>query len=358
MDLIRMGCFCLASDRLESVLFVIDQLGLGVVAGTIATAIFAYGAWSRRKHLRQAGLAGLLAVVVAGGLSNLLKLAFQMPRPDMGYAAYGFPSGHTSVAFAFAAALGEAFPAAAPLLYLVAVLVGLSRMYYRTHFAIDVVGGILLGTVVGRLIAQRLVTPLAGPSDRPYRRWLWLLPAVAGAAVLIFFSSYERALEAHRPEVAGLRASIPGSIAIEFGSLEARPLLLRGWSGDERWKGRWPVVWAEGLEASVRLPSLPALDHRIRLLVRPYLGHRLLSCQTMKVAVNDVPVARVLLAGHWQEYEIRVPGSAFRPAGNEMRFRFAYAESPARTVAGGDPRRLSVAFATLEAFRDQRPPAP
>src|SRR5439155_9427618 len=73
-----------------------------------------------------------------------------------------FPSGHTSTAFAAAAAVtGETsrwWPHSnwiiGPLMYGGATAVGLSRMYHNRHWASDVLLGAAIGTFSGRKIVQ------------------------------------------------------------------------------------------------------------------------------------------------------------------------------------------------------------
>ena len=78
-----------------------------------------------------------------------------------------FPSGHTCAAFAFAAAIWVATPdkkiRAAALI--VAVLMGLSRLYVGVHFPSDVLAGVVIGSLcglLGGLLARWLLTRWEG----------------------------------------------------------------------------------------------------------------------------------------------------------------------------------------------------
>ncbi len=80
----------------------------------------------------------------------------------IGWRALGrsFPSGHTSQAFFIVSLLTHHFqvlPLVSAALYLVAAIVGFTRIYVGAHYPRDVVAGALLGTVWGIVIA--LVDP-------------------------------------------------------------------------------------------------------------------------------------------------------------------------------------------------------
>ncbi|MDO4616241.1 MAG: phosphatase PAP2 family protein [Lachnospiraceae bacterium] len=68
---------------------------------------------------------------------------------------YSFPSGHTSLSFACAAALLFTIPKQqhwiAVLLTILAALIGFSRLYLGVHYPTDVLAGLILGCVCGKL---------------------------------------------------------------------------------------------------------------------------------------------------------------------------------------------------------------
>ncbi len=131
--------------------------------------------------------AGLFLGVASGGallLDASMKLFFQRPRPQLAYAQvlpdYSFPSGHTmnSVVFYIALAL-VAWAAFGPrtgrlalaLAMLLALGVGVSRIYLGYHYLTDVGGGLLAGTawllVVGAAFRARPALWRWGYVDRP-----------------------------------------------------------------------------------------------------------------------------------------------------------------------------------------------
>jgi undecaprenyl-diphosphatase len=66
-----------------------------------------------------------------------------------------FPSGHATAAFCGAVILSED-DRLAPLYFGAAAVIAASRIYVRIHHASDVVGGVVVGMMLGKL-ARRLV---------------------------------------------------------------------------------------------------------------------------------------------------------------------------------------------------------
>jgi len=79
--------------------------------------------------------------------AEALKQVFRDPRPS-GY-GYGFPSGHTSVAFALARVATEYHPKEKLLWYTLAAGVGYSRVRADAHDWDDVMAGAALGGWIG-----------------------------------------------------------------------------------------------------------------------------------------------------------------------------------------------------------------
>jgi membrane-associated phospholipid phosphatase len=173
-------------DRTARVFGFFASPGTFIAIGTLyATGQIAGEA--RLKQVALHGAEGMLAGLVAAGL---LKGTLGRSRPFVtadtnprdfglfrGFRAdrfQAFPSGHTTTAFAFAAAVTsdihgwDATTAwiVGPILYGGAAFTGLSRMYEDKHWASDIVMGAALGTFAGLKVVRYSRTEAGRRFDR------------------------------------------------------------------------------------------------------------------------------------------------------------------------------------------------
>lgn len=119
---------------------------LGGVRATFITAalILIFGE-------RKLGLAVTTALLIATVLVQVLKRAYNRPRPDLARIKlpdpFSFPSGHTAAATAIATTVCLYKPALTPFLIPLAALVGASRVILRVHFKGDVLAGATIGVL-------------------------------------------------------------------------------------------------------------------------------------------------------------------------------------------------------------------
>ena len=119
------------------------------------------------KKTRRVGVAVLVALLIGFLITNLtLKPLISRPRPWLdveglvnlvGESAYrSFPSGHSTSAFAFSFAVWYGTRKKWPkwVAMIVAILMGLSRLYVGVHYPTDIVGGILVGWLSGWIAWQ------------------------------------------------------------------------------------------------------------------------------------------------------------------------------------------------------------
>jgi membrane-associated phospholipid phosphatase len=135
----------------------LTQIGNGLFIAALAAIFFLAG-----DHLSAYGL--ILGALTLWLVVELVKLLVRRRRPFIrlaqarivGRRAIGrsFPSGHTSQAFFMATLLAGYFHAGVwlvCLLYAIALVVGITRMYVGAHYPRDVLAGAILGSAWGLL---------------------------------------------------------------------------------------------------------------------------------------------------------------------------------------------------------------
>lgn len=142
----------------------------------IGGGLYVGGKLGDDQGMADAGLHTTEAVLIASALAGALKFATGRARPYVSHDSSGdfafmrglhddryrsFPSGHTVIAFAMAAAATQEVERSGGETWLVgaatyggATLVGLARMYHDMHWASDVVMGAAIGIFTGRRVVQ------------------------------------------------------------------------------------------------------------------------------------------------------------------------------------------------------------
>ena len=143
--------------------------------------MYAFGRLAGHSRAAEVGWHGSEALLLAAGITNVIQKVVGRSRPYVsadtnsrdfklggGFTDQNrtsFPSGHTTTAFALAAAVASEsrtkWPdqwwsawVIGPALYGGATVVGLSRLYHNKHWASDVALGALIGTLTGIKVVQ------------------------------------------------------------------------------------------------------------------------------------------------------------------------------------------------------------
>lgn len=144
----------LKSTFLDKVLFIATKMGdFGFIWIFTAVLLLIF------EYTRKLGVVFSGAFVLATILGNLiLKPFFARKRPcddssvkpiikrPMGYS---FPSGHTLTSFTAATVIASANVVAGVFAFILAGMIGFSRMYFYVHYPSDVIGGAVIGIAVG-----------------------------------------------------------------------------------------------------------------------------------------------------------------------------------------------------------------
>ena len=144
----------------------------------IGGSLYVIGTVTKHRGIQDLGWHGTEAVLMGSAITSVLKGVLGRSRPDAapdmrpsdfqlgeGFrtkSRQSFPSGHTTTAFAAAAAVtsevDRMWPKytwyVGPVLYAGAALVGVSRMYHNRHWASDVALGAGIGTFSGLKVVR------------------------------------------------------------------------------------------------------------------------------------------------------------------------------------------------------------
>ncbi len=128
-----------------------------------------------------------------------------------------------------------------------------------------------------------------------------------------------------------------------------------GWDGFEKTELGDTFVWSHGREAHVTVVGRGNGDRLVRFRCWPF-GFPGAAPQTLTLFVNEKKTDTLTLGGEPRVYSVVVPRAFWKRGANDLKFAFAYAESPKDRVSGAtDERTLSAAFDWLEILRPQPP---
>lgn len=135
----------------DKFMYRITDLG-GAIASSIFTLILIVLGNERWKLI---GFEALIVLGISQVIVQSLKILLSRERPykiieklntfGIDLKDYSFPSGHTTASFSIATTLSLNMPKITILIFFLAVIIGISRIYLGVHYPTDVLAGTILG---------------------------------------------------------------------------------------------------------------------------------------------------------------------------------------------------------------------
>jgi undecaprenyl-diphosphatase len=136
-------------------------LGAHLGDGPLWFAIAFIAFWLGDEATRHFVLLAAVAVIVAGGLTTLLKFWMRRSRPreipglySTKYDPYSFPSGHATRLACQAMVFSHRFPCWAVVFYASALFVALCRVVLGIHYISDILVGLAIGFLASWVIVS------------------------------------------------------------------------------------------------------------------------------------------------------------------------------------------------------------
>lgn len=152
----------LKNKVLDVFFFYFTNLGGVTFLSLLSLGLLIFG----QGNVRSLGLEIVSALLFSGLIVQVLKRIFNRNRPywilsnlntfGLDLSDYSFPSGHSTASFSLATILALNYPQYIVIIYFVATLVSVSRIYLAVHYPTDVVAGITLGIISGLFVHNYL----------------------------------------------------------------------------------------------------------------------------------------------------------------------------------------------------------
>lgn len=153
---------------LDSIMSRATNLGGAVFSSLLVLVLILIGSSNVRIMGVEAFFALTLSQIMVHSLKRILsrerpyKIIEQLNTFGINLKDYSFPSGHTTASFSIATTIALNMPRLSIIVFTIAIIVGISRIYLGVHYPTDVAAGILLGVGTALLVHYYLLQNIYG----------------------------------------------------------------------------------------------------------------------------------------------------------------------------------------------------
>lgn len=136
---------------LDTIMYRATNLGGAIFSSLLVIVLILIGS----SNVKLMGFEALGALCTSQAIVHALKRILSRERPykiieqlntfGINLKDYSFPSGHTTASFSIATTIAFNMPKLSIVVFAIAVIVGISRIYLGVHYPTDVAAGIFLG---------------------------------------------------------------------------------------------------------------------------------------------------------------------------------------------------------------------
>ena len=136
---------------LDAIMFKATNLGGAIFSSLLVVVLILIGS----SHIKLVGFEILGTLIISQIIVHTLKILLSRERPyniiehlntfGIDLKDYSFPSGHTTASFSIATTIALNIPRLSILVFTIAIIIGISRIYLGVHYPTDVAAGILVG---------------------------------------------------------------------------------------------------------------------------------------------------------------------------------------------------------------------
>lgn len=148
---------------LDRFMYRVTDLGGAIFSTLFSLVLLIFG----NNRIKLIAVEALVILFISQLIVQSLKKLLSRERPyvileklntfGIDLSDYSFPSGHTTASFSIATTLALNIPALTYIVFILATIIGISRIYLGVHYPTDVAAGIILGVGSALLVDYYLM---------------------------------------------------------------------------------------------------------------------------------------------------------------------------------------------------------